>query len=122
MYLRDLQNGPIMSINDQLDFIPASLLKLPLMITYYKKAEADPALLTRKVIVEGDVASLPQNIKPEQTAQIGKTYTIDQLITLLITQSDNTFWKVLLNDLRKHYSEEDFISTLSDLGIVDPRK
>jgi beta-lactamase class A len=122
VYFRDLQSGPIININDQEDFIPASLLKLPLLITYYKKAEEDPSILSRKIKVAGDVASLDQNIKPEQTAQIGQTYTIDQLLALLVTQSDNTSWKVLLNDLRKNYSEEDFIGTLSDLGIVDPRK
>jgi beta-lactamase class A len=122
VYFRDLENGPTMNINGQTDFIPASLLKLPLMMTYYKKAEDDPNLLQRKVKVEGDVSSLPQNIQPKQTAEVGKEYTIDQLIGLLISESDNTAWKVLLGDLRKNYSEEDFISTLSDLGIVDPRK
>ncbi|TAK93940.1 serine hydrolase [Patescibacteria group bacterium] len=122
VYFRDLQNGPIININDQESFIPASLLKLPLMITYLKKAQDDPSLLSRKIKVAGDVGTLPQNIKPEQTAQIGQTYTIDQLLMLLITQSDNTSWKVLLGDLRKNYSEDDFVSTLSDLGIVDPRK
>jgi beta-lactamase class A len=122
VYFRDLQNGPTMSIDSQEFFIPASLLKLPLMMTYYKKAEDDPSLLKRKVVVAGDINSLPQNVMPEQTAQIGKTYTVDELIGLLIVQSDNTSWKMLLGDLRKNYSEDDFVSTLSDLGIVDPRK
>lgn len=122
VYVRDLQNGPVVSINSQDYFIPASLLKLPLMVTYFKKAEDNPGLLKEKIKVEGDVSSLDQNIKPGKGAEIGKEYTREELITIMITQSDNTAWKVLLNDLRKNWSEEDFIGTLSDLGIIDPRK
>jgi beta-lactamase class A len=122
VYFRDLQNGPVLSINSQEDYIPASLLKLPLLLTYYKKAEEDPTLLQREITIPTDIQSLPQDIIPQKSAQPGGIYTIDELLTLLITQSDNIAWKALLEDLRKHYSEEDFIATLSDLGIVDPRK
>lgn len=122
VYFRDLQNGPILNINEQDNFIPASLLKLPLMIMYYKKAESDPRLLSERIKVAGDLNTLEQNVTPSSSAHIGQTYSIDELLTLLITQSDNISWKVLLNYLRSRYSEEDFIATLSDLGIVDPRK
>jgi beta-lactamase class A len=122
IYFRDLENGPILNINAQENFSPASLLKLPLLITYYKKAETDPKLLQQKVTIPQDIQSLSQNIQPEKSAQIGKTYTIDELLNLLIMHSDNISWKMLLNYLRAHYSEEDFIATLSDLGIIDPRK
>jgi beta-lactamase class A len=122
VYFRDLQNGPVISINSQDFFIPASLLKLPLMITYYKKAEADPEMLKKKIEVTKDIQSLEQNITPSSGAQIGKTYTREELLDKLITQSDNIAWKALLKDLRADYSEEDFIGTLGDLGIIDPRK
>lgn len=122
VYFRDLQNGPAIGINAQENFIPASLLKLPLMITYYKKAENDLGLLKQKIRVEEDTKSLEQNVQPVNGAQIGETYARERLIELLITQSDNIAWKTLLNDLRKNFSEEDFVTTLSDLGIVDPRK
>lgn len=122
VYFRDLQNGPSIGINSQDIFIPASLLKLPLMITYYKKAETDPKMLQKSIEVTSDIESLSQNITPSSGAQIGKAYTREELIDKLITQSDNISWKVLLKDLRTDYSEEDFVETLSDLGIIDPRK
>lgn len=121
VYFRDLQNGPAISINSSDYFIPASLLKLPLLITYLKKAEADPAMLKQKITVES-VDTLEQNITPIEGAKVGKEYTREELLIFLIAHSDNIAWKTLLNDLRKHYSEEDFIVTLSDLGIIDPRK
>lgn len=122
VYFRDLQNGPVMSINGSEYFIPASLLKIPMMIMYYKKAEDDPNLLQKKMLITSDMSSLPQNIKPEGSAEVGREYTIEELIRLLVTQSDNISWKALLEYLRANYSEEDFVSTLSDLGIIDPRK
>lgn len=122
VYFRDLQNGPSISINSQDFFIPASLLKLPLMITYYKKAETDPNMLRKSIKVTSDIKSVDQNIIPSSSAQIGKTYTREELIDKIIVQSDNISWKVLLTDLRAAYSEEDFVETLSDLGIIDPRK
>lgn len=126
VYFRDLENGPIMDIDATEDFAPASLLKTPLMITYLKKAEDDPLLLQRKITYVDDISNMKtlpqQNILPGKSAEKGKTYTIDQLLTLLITESDNTSWELLLTDLRKNYSEDDFVSTLSDLGIIDPRK
>jgi len=121
VYFRDLENGPMVSVDGEENFIPASLLKLPLMITYYKKAQADPSVLQRKITVPNDVETITQNIVPEKSAR-GQTYTVDELINIMITESDNVAWKALLTNLREHYSEEDFVDTLSDIGIVDPRK
>ena len=122
IYFRDLQNGPIININEQENFVPASLLKLPLLIMYYKKAETEPQLLAQKVNIEGDLDTWEQNIVPGKSVQKGVTYTVNDLLTLMITESDNVSWKLLLKYLRTNYSESDFIDTLSDLGIVDPRK
>src|SRR6266702_479251 len=44
IYFRDLENGPAININDQIAFAQASLLKLPLMISYYKKAQDAPGI------------------------------------------------------------------------------
>ncbi len=120
VYLRDLQNGPILNINEQEHFSPASLLKLPLQIMYYKKAEDDPSLLSEKITVTDD-SVFTQNISTGIHAELGKTYTIDDLISLMIMESDNVSWKTLLAYLNTRYTEEDFVGTLNDLGIIDPR-
>src|SRR3989344_8914841 len=44
VYFRDLQNGPYFGINADINYIPASLLKVPIMITYFRLAEDDPDL------------------------------------------------------------------------------
>jgi beta-lactamase class A len=38
VYFRDLNNGPWFGINEKEYFTPASLIKVPILITYYKKA------------------------------------------------------------------------------------
>jgi len=44
VYFRDLNNGPVMNINSDEKFTPASLLKVPLMIAYFKEAETDKSI------------------------------------------------------------------------------
>ncbi len=39
VWFRDLDAGPTFGINDRRDFIPASLLKLPLVLTFLQLAE-----------------------------------------------------------------------------------
>lgn len=122
VYFRDLESGSVMSINGQESFVPASLLKVPLMITVFKKAEADPSILKKRLRIVGDVESTPQNIKPQNPVSSGNDYTVEELVNSLITQSDNVAWKALLNFLGQEYSDKDFVFTLSDLGIIDPKK
>lgn len=122
VYFRDLQGGPIMSINDDENFTPASLMKLPILISYYKQAEDDSSLLKKRMKAPMDIPALPQNIKPDKVVEKGKIYTIDELLTILITQSDNTAGQMLISYLQKNYPDEDLFYTLSELGIIDPRK
>lgn len=52
VYYRDLNNGPSFGINQNDQFSPGSLLKVPLLIAYYKAAETDPTLLTSKIKID----------------------------------------------------------------------
>lgn len=119
IHFRDLVNGTTMSINAQNAFFPASLLKVPLLMMYYKKAEDDPNVLTRKILVDGNLTVKKQNVPPQKWVMPGQSYTINSLLDLLVTQSDNGAWSVLLDDLEKNNSTDDFVSTLHELGIID---
>lgn len=89
VYFRDLNNGPWFGVNEHESFSPASLLKLPVMLAYYKKSEKSPELLQKKVRYEAKDPLLHQNITPTNSIEKGKDYTIDELIERMMIYSDN---------------------------------
>jgi beta-lactamase class A len=55
VYFRDLNNGPWFGINENEKFSPASLIKVPVMIAYFKLAETNPEILDKQITVTHDV-------------------------------------------------------------------
>ena len=116
VYFRDLNNGPWFGINPDADFTPASLMKVPLMIAYYKQAESDPSVLQKKIVIKQSDADFSQNLVTGEKLKIGKEYTIEEAINFMIINSDNTAMSNLLNNI-----EEDKLNNVyTDLGINVP--
>jgi len=114
VYFRDLNNGPWFGINEKDNFSPASLIKVPLMIAYYKLAETKPEILQQKVInTEEDEANITQNIIPEITLTPNKEYTVDELINIMITYSDNLSYNLLLKNIDNGF----IFQVYNDMGI-----
>lgn len=111
LYFRDLNNGPWIGINEKEKFSPASLLKVPLMMAYLKLAETNPALLNQKLTVKDyQETVVSQNIAPSQKVEVGKEYTVEELIDDMIEYSDNTAANTLIsnipsNDLDRIYTD-----------------
>ncbi len=103
LLFRDLNNGPTFGINEEKEFIPASLMKVPVMIAYYKWADSDPTVLNRGILFEeGDVLNIDgyQLIAPNtEDLVVGKTYKVEDLIERIIIYSDNQAVALLLKDL-----------------------
>jgi len=109
VYFRDLNNGPWFGLNEDENFSPASLLKVPVMMTYYKLAESDPSLLNDKLVYEKQT-----DTSAESDLEIGNEYTIDKLISEMITESDNEAFTLLAS----HINSDLINKTLSDLGLT----
>jgi beta-lactamase class A len=99
VYFRNLNNGPWFGINEKEDFSPASLMKLPILIMYLKWSEEDPSILKKTVKLEKNPNSLPQMIQPIQQGEIGKEYSIEELLSMLIVYSDNSVLGALLSQI-----------------------
>jgi len=100
VYFRDLNNGPWYGVNELEDFYPASLLKVPLMVAYFKIAEDDPQILKKTLVYRlGSEESVSQNIVPERILEQGKSYTVEDLIYNMIVYSDNNALSVLVDNL-----------------------
>jgi len=115
VYYRDLNNGPWFGINEHDDFAPSSLLKVPVMMAYYKLAESNPAILNQKIRYsiqpEGIIA---QNYETQYPIVLGRTYTVEQLIERMIIGSDN----VALRLLEDNIDNQKIDQVTLDLGIT----
>lgn len=99
VYYRDLNNGPWIGINANEYFSPASLIKVPVMMAYFKAAENDPLILTKKISNNKTFDYSQQNITPTQILEIDKEYTIEDLIERMIIYSDNAAYELLLDNI-----------------------
>lgn len=116
VYFRDLNNGPWFGINSSAPFTPASLMKVPLLIAYYKQAEEDPSILQKKIVFEQAGDSFSQNIVTGDRLVVGKEYTVEELINFMIINSDNDTMYNLLNNIEQEKLDQVYV----DLGVTLP--
>jgi beta-lactamase class A len=126
IYFRDLNNGPWFGINETVEFSPASLLKVPLMLAYYKHAEDDPGILQKTIEFKKSPSSsnVIQTLPPSVKLQDGESYTIEDLIYRMVVYSDNDAHLMLLQyiddtSFKKIYS--DFGLSLIDKDTIDTK-
>ncbi len=113
VYFRDLNNGPWIGVNEKENFSPSSLIKVPIMIAYFKLAESNPDILKTELQVDKTVEFSNQNFKPQITLKPNQKYTIEELIRRMIVYSDNQAYEILNNYLKP----EDQIEVFKNLGI-----
>ncbi len=117
LFFHDLDNGSWIAINRNDKFSPASLLKVPIMIAYFKLAEENPDLLQKELLVVDEINnSLKPNIIPEKRVEPGKVYTIEELIKYAVNYSDN----VAANTLLANISVKDMEKIYNDIGLNPP--
>lgn len=113
VYFRTLLNAHRFSINGNEKFNPGSLLKVPIMMAFYKEAEVDPSVLNKKVkYVNGSESKSLPNELPTKLKNNG-AYSIGDLISYMIIDSDNGAKDLLLDNLDSRYLEEIY----ADLNI-----
>jgi beta-lactamase class A len=90
VYYRDLNNGPWVGVNSTMQFIPASLLKVPLAMRVYKEVERNPALLQGLVKVPKlSEAEFKIHYQPAVKIQEGEVYNLQQMLEHMLVYSDN---------------------------------
>lgn len=122
VYFRDLERGPVMGINEIIEFAPASLLKLPLAFVFMGVAEVEPRLLTHRVRFTGTTSVSQQRIPPIETALPDTDHEIESLLRMMLTYSDNASYEVLENYLAKAPERGALrYETFQELGLIDPK-
>jgi beta-lactamase class A len=113
VYLKDLDHGEWMCINDSETYYPGSLIKVPGLITYLKMAEKNPAIFNKKIRFNSPQKTIPNQTYNSKQIESGKEYSVQQLLKYMISYSDNNA-TYLLN---KNVDLKAFHQLFSDLNI-----
>jgi beta-lactamase class A len=119
VYYKDLNNGPNFFINPNLQFAPASLLKVPTAISIYHHAEGDPGFLSRRVTYASSssvATNAMQYFAPAEVISRGSTYTIEDLVRYMLEDSDNQALTLLGTQL----TGQELAQSYADIGLPVP--
>ncbi len=98
VYFHDLKNDGRIDVNKDDKFNSASMGKVAVMIAVYRWTEPNPGRLEQKVVVNVPAnLNSSQEVPPKDYAHIGQSYTVDDLVNLMIKYSDNNSLYALIN-------------------------
>ena len=100
VYFRLLGDGRWFVLGENELYEPASLVKIPVMIATLKKEEMDPSFTEKRIKFTGSpVPTITQNFKPSKLLEVGKYYSIDDLLLRDVAYSDNDAYWLLLEQI-----------------------
>jgi hypothetical protein len=119
VYVRDLGRSLWVGVNEDKKYAPASLFKLPIAIAIYKTAEVNPSLLQENFIYTQEIAALNFSAPSDERSSlvIGKSYSFDELVKLMLIDSDNGAKDLLASKIDPTIIDQLF----KDAGVEAPR-
>lgn len=116
IYYRELISGPVITIRQNEGFFPASLLKIPVVLWYYKKAESEPGLLDAEVDYVGPPGTSIVHFPPKETLVPGTRYSLRELLRFMLAESDNEATNILIEYAG---GREAVNAVYADLGFME---
>jgi len=119
VYYRDLNNGPWFGINEDVPYYPASLLKVPLAIAFYRRDQEGPGFLQTRAVFEstGQDFEAGQAFGSAKRLEGGAEYSLEDLIAIMLQDSSNEA-ALLLTQIA---GEENVLDVYEDIGIPAPQ-
>ena len=117
VYLKDLNSGDWMDYDPKGTYQPGSLFKVVAMMTVFRMAEKDPALLDKEIAFKTSDAPAPTQTFNSEIIQPGAKYKIKELVRHMIVNSDNNATMLLNNVMNPAV----FTSIFPDLGLRKPK-
>ncbi|MCX6761277.1 MAG: class A beta-lactamase-related serine hydrolase [Candidatus Moranbacteria bacterium] len=116
VFYRDLNTRRWFGVNDIDNFYPASLIKLPIAILYYKIAELQPDIFDKKMQIPADMSdNSDQHYPPADPLVAGQSYAVKDMLEHMLKYSDNAPFQALYD---QGGATRDKV--LSDLSIYMP--
>ncbi len=116
VYLRELNSGNWININENQQFSPGSLLKVPELIAIMKMNEKQPGFLNRVIPYNKLLTSDKHANFLSKSIVLGNSYTVKELCRYMISYSDNNA-TLLLNQI---VDVPTFNKVFTDLGLPAP--
>jgi beta-lactamase class A len=116
VYFRDLNNGPWFGISEREKFYPASLLKVPLMMSVLRQSMDDSSFLGRQVVWQGSSKN-NEYFKAEHELESGQSYAVGEALSFMIKYSDNNAADALVSVIDK----DSLLKSYADLGVEWPK-
>ena len=115
VYLRDLETGEYVSINNDKAYHPGSLIKVPMLMYYLHESEDNPKILDAQLTLTSGTGMPSQSFNDQQIAY-DKPYTVRELLKFMAAYSDNRA-TTLLN---MNCNVPKFKQVFSELGLPEP--
>lgn len=117
VYYLALTGGTWAGLNENVQFSPASMLKVPTVVDTLKYVELNPGALSRQIYYDGSFDdNRAEYFKPQKWIEAGKSYSLDDLITYTIAYSDNNALRLIHDNV----SPSALASLYKDLSINIP--
>jgi len=113
-FLQDVKTGAWLGINEREGFIPASLLKVPIMMAILKKVENDEIDFKQEIEIQKE--DFDENAGDLYQQKVGTKINIWNLLEKMILSSDNT----AKNILKRQLSIEELNAPFAHVGITNP--
>lgn len=127
VFVRALHDGPTLSIDEYRVFTPASLLKLPVVLAFFRFDEDEPRLLSKPLLYARSQVThfaIPDAVEVSKTElREGESYSIEKLMRNTIAHSDNLAYYLLLEHANFVVpdGEQRMKRIFQELGVIDPR-
>ncbi len=113
VYFRVPETGDWIAVNENEKYTPASMLKVPTMIAYYKESQSNPNVLSKQITFDINEIPIIEQAKIQTILESGKAYTVEELIKLMITQSDNQASSLLSHNINTN----EYHKIFAEIGI-----
>jgi beta-lactamase class A len=116
IYVKRFSDEGCLKINIDQEYSPGSLMKVVILMAFLKEEETTPGTLNRSLFLKTRSTIEATTHFAEEQIQVGRTYTIRELLTHMIVDSDNDATSLLYTV----FPMDKYHKLFADLNIPEP--
>lgn len=101
LYFRQLNGYDWVGINEDDLYTPASLMKVPVLISVLRQADLQPGFLDKSILYQKPVQKIYDQQFATHNPEVGKSFSIRELLVLMIKYSSNEASRLLIENTDK---------------------